>query len=277
MKKNVLCMAALSALMFGMVSCGGNAQKANNQEAATEEAAVIAGEAPKDLLSEELKQETLLFLKDLPSSDVPYRFFTGEVKVNVGDVSYMLPVSKASELTTNTQKARALGIYLADYNVAKAIGKSTDEIAGTISKLATDLNVTYVLDILKEEAPKDATKEQLHTFLQNQEYKVIEALANENKLDVAIEILASSTAEYACVIANPSLVVEGDAVSAGLSDNMSKRLSMLGEIVGDLSKYYPDLQQTITIISPLEDKTASIVEARAAQADIQGIRDALLK
>ena len=70
---------------------------------------------------------------------------------------------------------------------------------------------------------------------------------------------------------------EIETIDRQLSDNMSKRLSMLGEIVGDLSKYYPDLQQMITTISPLKEKTASIVEARAAQADIQGIRDALLK
>ena len=213
MKKNVLCVAAISALMFGMASCGGNTQKANNEAEATEQAAVIAGEAPKDLLTEELKQETLQFLKDMPSSDVPYRFFTGEVKVNVGDVSYMVPATKAAELTTNTQKARALGMYLADYNVAKAIGKPTDEIAGAISKLAADLNVTYVLDILKQEAPKDATHEQLQAFLKQQQNQVVEKLAGENKLDVAVEVLGSSTAEYACVIANPSLVVEGDAVS----------------------------------------------------------------
>lgn len=270
-------MAAVSALMFGMASCGGNTQKANSESEATEQAAVIAGEAPKDLLTEELKQETLQFLKDMPSSDVPYRFFTGEVKVNVGDLGYMLPVAKASEVTTATQKARALGMYLADYNVSKAIGKANDEIAGAASKLATDLNITYVLDILKQEAPQGATKEQLSAFLKDQENQIIEKLAAENKIDVALELIGSSTAEYACVIANPSLSVEGDAVSAGLSDNMAKRLDMLGEIVGDLANYYPDLQQMVTTITPLKEKAASIAEARAAQADIQGIRDALLK
>ena len=149
MKKSVLSMLAVAALVFGMTSCNG-AKKTSEEAEKTEEAAVIAGKAPKDLLTEELKQETIQLLKDMPDSDIPYRLSTGEVKVNVGDIKYMVPVGKAAELSTPTQKARALGMYMADYNVLKAIGKPTDEVEGVIAKLATDLNVSFVLDILKE-------------------------------------------------------------------------------------------------------------------------------
>jgi len=196
----------------------------------------------------------------MPDSDIPYRLSTGEVKVNVGDIKYMMPVGKAAELSTPTQKARALGMYMADYNVLKAIGKPTAEVEGVIAKLATDLNVSFVLDILKEQAPKDATKEQLQAFLNAQEDKIIEKMAAENKVD-----------------ANPTLVVEGDATSAGLSTNMEKRVSMLEEVVADLAAYYPDLKQLGETIAPLKEKVASIQSARAANAEIMGIRDALLK
>ena len=150
MKKSVLSMLAVAALVFGMTSCNG-AKKTSEEAEKTEEAAVIAGKAPKDLLTEELKQETIQLLKDMPDSDIPYRLSTGEVKVNVGDIKYMVPVGKAAELSTPTQKARALGMYMADYNVLKAIGKPTAEVEGVIAKLATDLNVSFVLDILKEQ------------------------------------------------------------------------------------------------------------------------------
>ena len=256
MKKSVLSMLAVAALVFGMTSCNG-AKKTSEEAEKTEEAAVIAGKAPKDLLTEELKQETIQLLKDMPDSDIPYRLSTGEVKVNVGDIKYMMPVGKAAELSTPTQKARALGMYMADYNVLKAIGKPTAEVEGVIAKLATDLNVSFVLDILKEQAPKDATKEQLQAFLNAQEDKIIEKMAAENKVDAEIEMLG--------------------AASAGLSTNMEKRVSMLEEVVADLAAYYPDLKQLGETIAPLKEKVASIQSARAANAEIMGIRDALLK
>ena len=244
MKKSVLSMLAVAALVFGMTSCNG-AKKTSEEAEKTEEAAVIAGKAPKDLLTEELKQETIQLLKDMPDSDIPYRLSTGEVKVNVGDIKYMVPVGKAAELSTPTQKARALGMYMADYNVLKAIGKPTAEVEGVIAKLATDLNVSFVLDILKEQAPKDATKEQLQAFLNAQEDKIIEKMAAENKVDAEVEMLGA--------------------------------VSMLEEVVADLAAYYPDLKQLGETIAPLKEKVASIQSARAANAEIMGIRDALLK
>jgi hypothetical protein len=81
MKKSVLSMLAVAALVFGMTSCNG-AKKTSEEAEKTEEAAVIAGKAPKDLLTEELKQETIQLLKDMPDSDIPYRLSTGEVKVS---------------------------------------------------------------------------------------------------------------------------------------------------------------------------------------------------
>ncbi|CAK7059913.1 MAG: hypothetical protein PARBA_02209 [Parabacteroides sp.] len=276
MKKSVLSMLTVAALVFGMTSCNGT-KKANDEAEKTEEAAVIAGNAPKDLLTEELKTETIQLLKDMPDSDVPYRISTGDVTINVGSINYMLPAAKVSELTTKAQQARALGMYLSDCNILKAMKKPTSEVEGAISKLATALNVTFVLDILKEQAPKDASKEDLQKFINAQEDKIIDRMAAEDKMDVAIEMLGGMTAENACLLANPSLVVKGDATSAGLSDTMAKRVDMLGEIVSDLSAYYPDLKQLSETIAPLKEKTATVQEARTANAEILGIRDTLLK
>ena len=69
-----------------------------------------------------------------------------------------------------------------------------------------------------------------------------------------VEMLGAASAEYACLIANPTLVVEGDATSAGLSTNMEKRVSMLEEVVADLAAYYPDLKQLGETIAPLKEK-----------------------
>lgn len=276
MKKSVLSVLTVAALVFGMTSCNG-AKKTSDDAGKTEEAAVIAGNAPKDLLTEELKTETIQLLKDMPDSEVPYRISTGEVTLGVGNIKYMLPVSKASELSTPSQKARALGMYLSDYNILKAIGQPTAEVEGVLAKLSTDLNVSFVLDILKEQAPEKASKEELKAFLKAQENKIIDKMAADNKMDVAVEMIGGLTAENACLFANPSLVVKGDATSAGLSDNMVKRVDMLGEVVADLGAYYPNLTQLGDIISPLKEKTASVKSARDANADIMGIRDALLK
>lgn len=277
MKKSFISMFTVAAVVFGMASCNG-AKKTNDDDAAkTEEAAVIAGNIPKDLLTEELKTETIQLLKDMPDSDVPFRISTGDVKVGVGDVKYMLPIAKAAELTTPAQKARACGMYMADYSVLKSMKQPTAEVEGVLVKLTADLNISYVLDVLKQAAPANATKEQMQAFLKDQEDQIIQKMADDNKIDAEVEMLGGLSAEYACLMANPTLVVKGDATSAGLSDNMVKRVEILNQIVADLAAYYPDLTQLGTIISPLKEKVATIQDARAANAEIMGIRDALLK
>lgn len=275
MKKSILSMLAIAAIAFGMASCNG-AKKANEAQT-TEDSAVVAGNVPKDLLTVELKQETTKLLEDMPSSEIPYRLSTGDIKIAVGNTKYMLPVSKAAELTTPAQKSRALGIYIADINIQKVMKQPTAELESAISKLAADLNVTSVLDILKEPMPAKTTKDELNTFMKDQEKKIIDKLAEENKMDVAVEIIGGAAAENACLLANPSLVIKGDATSAGLSDNMVKRIDILGQVISDLSNYYPNLKQLSETIIPLKEKVATIQAARAANTDIMAIRDALIK
>ena len=259
MKKSFVSLLTLAAISFGMVSCGGN----KSQDAAqnVEEEAVIAGEVSKSLLTAELKDEVTRFLKDMPSSDLPYKLSTGEVSVSVANTDFMLPVAKLAELNTKTQKARACGIYFADLNILKAMKKPTADVEKTLAKLAQDLDIPFAIEIMKEEAPANATQEQLNAFLDEQENKLIDAMMENDKPDIELELLSGMAVEYATIYANPGLVVKGDAVSAGLSENMEKRLDIMLEITKDLAKYYPDLKQTGEIIAPLKDMVASVATA----------------
>jgi hypothetical protein len=275
MKKSIISLITLTAFIFCLSSCGG--KKANEEEAKTEEAAVIAGNISKSLLTEEVKTEIVLLLKDMPSSEIPYRIATGEVSIGVGDTKFMLPVSKATELTSASQKACACGIYLTDYNVLKAMGQNTEELETVLAGLTSDLNITFVMAILNEPAPGNASKEEFAGFLQNREDQILQAMIDNDKIDVQIEMLSGIAAETACVYANPSLVIKGDATTAGLSDNLMKRLETLNEITADLTAYYPGLKELGETISPLKDKVSSIQAARSANAEITAIRDALLK
>jgi hypothetical protein len=267
----------LTAVLFGTISCNGDKKAKEDAATEIEEAAVIAGSIPRNVLAEELKTETIQFLRDLPDSEIPYLISTGEVTVNAGDTKYMLPVAKAAELTSMSQKARACGMYFADYNVLALSKQPTAEAEAILVKLTTDLNITYWLDILKEEAPGNATKEQIQSFYATREDKMIKALVDDDKINMAIDILGGTAAEYACLIANPSLVVKGDAALAGLSENMEKRVETLGEITGDLSEYYPEMKSMGEIIHPLKEKVTSVQVAREANADIMNIRNALLE
>ncbi len=276
MKKSIVSLLTASALILGMASCSGG--KKAKEDAAKEEAAVIAGNVPKSLLTEELKTETIRLLNDMPDSELPSRISSGEVTISVGNMKYMLPTAKAGELTTPSQKARACGMYFSDYNILAVTGQPTTEVEAVLTKLTTDLNIAYVMNTLKEAAPaKSASKEEVRKFYAGQENKIIKALADDDKLNIAIEILGGASAEYACLVANPSLVVKGDATSAGLSENMERRVVVLGEITSDLSEYYPELGSLGTTIAPLKEKTATIQTARDANAEIMGIRDAILK
>jgi hypothetical protein len=276
MEKSVFSLLITAAFVFSLTSCNG-AKKAKEDAAQTEESAVIAGSVPKSLLTEEAKVETIQFLKDMPDSDIPYRIATGEIKIGIGNLGYMLPLAKAAELSTAAQKARACGIYFADYNVLKALGQPLTDIEAVLAKLTSDLDITFVLSILKEATPPATSKEEFGKALKAQEDKIIEELAANDKIDVQIELLSGIAAEFACVFANPSLVVQGDATSAGLSDNMYKRLETLSQITADLTVYYPDLKVLGETISPLKDKLSTVQTARDANAEITGIRDALVK
>lgn len=276
MKKSFVSLLTVAAITFGMVSCNSTAKKAE-EEAKTEEAAALAGEVSEGLLTEELKTEVTQFLKDMPQSDLAYKLATGEVTVSVANTDFMLPVAKAAELNTQAQKARACGMYFADMNILKAMKKPTKDVESNLVKLTTELNIPFVIDIMKESAPANASKEEVNAFLKAQENKIIDAMMQNDKADIEVEMLGGMSVEYAYLLANPGLVVKGDATSAGLSENMMKRLETLQQIVGDLSKYYPDLAQMGETIAPLKDMVVSVSAARAAQKDIATMRDNLLK
>lgn len=277
MKRSFVSLLTIAAISMSLISCN-NAKKENaTPEQQMEQEAVIAGEVSKNLLTAELKDEVTRFLKDMPDSDLPYKLSTGEVEISVANTDFMLPTSKANELNTPAQKARACGIYFADLNMLKAMKKPTTEVESAILKLTTDLNIPFAVEIMKESAPANASKEELNKFLKDQEDKLIDAMAQNDKIDIQMELLGGMAVEYAYIYGNPGLVVKGDAVSAGLSDNMTKRLDILQEITADLAKYYPDMQVLGETIAPLKDMVVSVNEARASKDKIGAMRDTLLK
>lgn len=276
MKKSFVSLLTIAAITFGMVSCN-SSKKQDAAEQKVEEEAAIAGEVSKGLLTAELKDEVTRFLKDMPDSELPYKVSTGEVTISVANTDFMLPVSKVSELNTQAQKARACGIYFADLNVLKAMKKPTTDIENVLVKLTTDLDIPFAIDIMKESAPANASKEELSKFMKNQENKLIDAMMENDKADVELELLGGMAVEYAIVYANPGLVVKGDAISAGLSENMEKRIDIIQQITADLAKYYPDLEQLGTTIAPLSGMVATINTARESKAKIEEMRANLLK
>ena len=276
MKKSFVSLLTIAAITFGMVSCN-SSKKQDAAEQKVEEEAAIAGEVSKGLLTAELKDEVTRFLKDMPDSELPYKVSTGEVTISVANTDFMLPVSKVSELNTQAQKARACGIYFADLNVLKAMKKPTTDIENVLVKLTTDLDIPFAIDIMKESAPANASKEELSKFMKNQENKLIDAMMENDKADVELELLGGMAVEYAIVYANPGLVVKGDAISAGLSENMEKRIGISQQITADLAKYYPDLEQLGTTIAPLSGMVATINTARESKAKIEEMRANLLK
>ena len=271
MKKSFVSLLTIAAITFGMVSCN-SSKKQDAAEQKVEEEAAIAGEVSKGLLTAELKDEVTRFLKDMPDSELPYKVSTGEVTISVANTDFMLPVSKVSELNT-----RACGIYFADLNVLKAMKKPTTDIENVLVKLTTDLDIPFAIDIMKQSAPANASKEELSKFMKDQENKLIDAMMENDKADVELELLGGMAVEYAIVYANPGLVVKGDAISAGLSENMEKRIGIIQQITADLAKYYPDLEQLGTTIAPLSGMVATINMARESKAKIEEMRANLLK
>ena len=274
MKKSFVSLLAFTAVTFGMVSCGGTQKKEAKQD--VEKEAVIAGEVSKDLLAVELKLEVKSFCKDFPASTLPQKLKTGEVKISVSNTDFMLPISKLAELNTKTQKARALGMYFADANVLKAMGKPMTEIDAVLTKLVTDLDMPFAIDIMKEANATANDKVEMEKYVAARD-KFIDAMIDNDKTDVLLEIAGGMSVEYGLIYANPSLVIKGEAVTEGLSKNMEKRLDMLMEITNDLAKYYPDVQFMGKTIEPLKDMMIPLELARESKSEIEAMRDTLLK
>lgn len=258
-----------------MVSCGGS-QKQKAAKEDVEQQAVIAGEVSKDLLAVELQVEVKSFLKDLPTPTLPEQLSTGEVQISLANTDFMLPMNKMSELNTKTQKARAMGMYVTDASILKAMKKPVKEIKNVLVKLATELDMPFAIDIMNESMPNDNSKEEIAKFVTARD-KFIDAMVDNNKADVLIEILGGMSVEYGLIYANPGLVVKGEAVTEGLSKNMEKRLDMIMEITNDLAKYYPDLQFMGKTIEPLKDMMIPLELARESRAQIEEMRATLLK
>ncbi|MGM9759755.1 MAG: hypothetical protein ACI30I_06525 [Parabacteroides sp.] len=275
MKRCIYRLLSIVVLSVGLISCGNNTK--STTEANLEEEAVIAGEVSRNLLTDELKTEVIQFLKNMPASDLVYQLSTGEVQISVANTDFLLPVSKVSDLNTSVQKARACGIYFADFQVLKALGKPTAELEQILVKLTTDLNVPFLVDIADRQVPANATKEEFRQFLKAQEGELIEAMMQNDKADIEIEMLGGLAVEYANIMANPGLTVKGNVAISGLTENMAKRLDVLLDITKDLSQYYPDMIQLGEILAPLKGMTTSVEVARTSQKDIEMMRASLLK
>lgn len=259
MKKNFFSLFTFVVMTFGMVACN-NGQKQQAAKENIESEAAAAGQISKDLLNEELKMEVKTFMKDLPTHNLPEQISSGKVKVSVTNTDYMLPLNRVEEFETITQKARAFGFYGTDVSVLKAMDKPYADLEKVMIKLAVDLNIPFDKDD-KEIKGRE---------------KYFDAMIDNNKTDVMLEILGSICVEYALVYADPSFEIQADVTDA-LSKNMQKRLEMILEITNDLASYYPDLQFMGKTIKPLKEMLTPIDKARESRAEIVAMREALLK
>ncbi|MDR0536898.1 MAG: hypothetical protein LBH04_02445 [Tannerellaceae bacterium] len=266
MRKHHIRLLIVALLTVSLASCTGKKNKENAQENAAAQAGLIS----KAVLTEELKSETVQLLKDMPDSDIPQRIAAGEITIGLANFDYMLPTATAAEATSSLQKARALGVFLADYNLLKVLGQPVEEVEAALTKLASDLDVTFILNN-RAGSPTEPLD------FRSQQENIINTLAEKDKIDIAVEILGGIIVENACLYANPSLVVKGDVTYAEtLSTNMLKRFDIIGEVIDDLATYYPDLKGLRETIAPLGDKLSSVNVARAARADIIDVRNKLL-
>ena len=197
MKKCCISMWSVVVLSLGLFSCGGGANQQAEAEEKLEVEAVIAGDVARNMLTDELKMEVTQFLKDMPISDLVYQLATGEVQVALANTDFMLPVSRVSDLNTRAQQARACGIYFADMNVLKVLGKPTAEVEQVLLQLTTDLNVPFVVDVMGTEVPEHATREELSHFMKQQEDKLIDVMM-ENGIEYDGAVGVSAGAAFGC-------------------------------------------------------------------------------
>ena len=90
-------------------------------------------------------------------------------------------------------------------NVLKAMKKPTTDIENVLVKLTTDLDIPFAIDIMKESAPANASKEELSKFMKDQENKLIDAMMENDKADVELELLGGHGCRICHCIRKPGL------------------------------------------------------------------------
>lgn len=274
MKKLFISMLCISALV--LVSCGNKASKKKD--------AVVE---PKEVSAQEqyLTEDLILKMNDLITSLgdfglVPQMraIFDGKVELTEKEKQvkpqFLMPLEKADELITLSQKSKALGVYFVDKSYAALYGIPTEPYDAILTRLSVETDNQGILEEpdINIEINASDTKDWV-VSMGNE-------LLEKEKINQFIETAAAGVLENIYILSQDldRYIVFFDDESAS---EISLRFVYLLEAANDLLPYYPELSSLITVIEPLRVINAVTVaqlkeQLTTLKGDIAKAREALL-
>ncbi len=163
--------------------------------------------------------------------------------------TYLLPLDKADNLQTFSQKNIALKLYVIDRAVAEMYGMSTEGYDAVIAELIADVNIQEFpfragIDWQSPEAPK--------VFLERTN-AVIREQKEKGQLNYFVERVAASLIECSFLLSQAPEVYSEVLTDQDLAD-LSYELAIMTDIVDKMSIRYPNLipiRATLNVLKPL--------------------------
>lgn len=258
MKKITFVLIAASLILMG--SCGNQQNKKKKTETKTTTAEQYLKEDLKiqldSLVAELTKLQSGIITTSIENGKVTLSEKEKKVKPN-----YLLPLEKASEATTLSEKYRAVAIYMSDMAVAKLYDMPTDGYKQTISKLLADINSPALTAAFKEgqSANIDAALRSLYD----------EALKN-NTMNLFWDVVVSSMVEQLYIVTHniDKFITCFDDQSAA---DVTYRFVLVHNGIVSLIPYHPEMKNLETILKPLEVINAmSVKELRDQLIELKG-------
>lgn len=266
----IACAVALLSLLLS--SCGGQAGKEQKIELEAAKAVV-----PKESLSEAMKATLAGIVKNLKVIDFTTKIKEGKLKITGNTSQAVLPISVSDDLVLRDSKIRAMGMYCADVVFLRLHNKPTTEQGGIVSRLAVELGMTDVMEILAKRRDNTLRLQTMSEEEMNQQKAdlLLEMMARDNLPELVLW-LSGVTGEMACLVVTTNFEVN-EEWNQSVAESYRNQLNNLAKIIELTSAHYPELKATQTMLNELSALMPDVKTARQNKEQILAIRTQMLK
>lgn len=268
MKKLSFLLVIASVMMFA--SCGNRsnekAEKADTKATTIEEQYLTADLKIKlDSLAASVNRlQAVPFVKSVKSGKVVLTEKEKKVKPE-----YLLPLSKANDLVTKSEKARTIAAYGVDRYVAELYDMPIDDYNPILTKLASDINSSAIATLAKEQ---DFT-----SFIQN----FYDEQFENGTLNIFWESITSALVE-SIYITTQNVDKFVGALTDEEASEITYRFALAEDGIVSLIPYHEDMKELNVVLEPLYKINAinkqqlrdQLIELKG---EIEAARKALLK
>ncbi len=209
--------------------------------------------------------------------DVRSGVFTVSAKEKKIKPEYLLPISKADDLQTLSQKNVALAMFTVDRGIAYLYGMPTDDYDAVIAKLAVEVNTSIMgLDFSKLNFKDPKVAADLIEKVQ----KLTADARKNGTLDSYVQRFTGIFVENLFVLSqNPDFFAVN--FTDEYADDITYRIVLLSDLIERMVQVYPDMQVLKTnfdLLKPLNaiNKQQLLDQLKGMKPEIEQVRNSIL-